>query len=160
MRKVYASCSSARRTAPLKRRQARRQFQFLCTFYMPTVNCCPATPARPLWPPYTEVQRPEALTNVVAFSFSHFCLWSLSKFHVRNRHKSYGHILNLCAPHKPTAQATIFHTPCYAYCGCVLWLRLLSSRHLDGRLWGSCRLLLLIFAAAYWICLSANKKVF
>lgn len=30
------------------------------------------------------------------------CLWPLSKFHVRNRHKSYGHILNLCASQPPS----------------------------------------------------------
>jgi len=99
----------------------------------------------------SEVQRPQA-HKCCGICFCPLCLWTLSKFHVRNRHKSYGHILNLCDHHISTLhQVNSLLIPIslffYTVCGCVLWLRLLSLWHFDF-----CKAagdLLLIFCAVY-----------
>lgn len=66
------------------------------------------------------------------FALCPLCLWPLSKFHVRNRHKSYGHILNLCAA-LPLSPPSIFLACLLRILRLVLWLRLLSLRHFDCR---------------------------
>jgi len=94
MRKVYA---------PFAGRQVRslpeEQFQFLCVFYMPTVNCRPSC----LLAQSSKARGSQMLPPFLSCHFGVYSRTSPRKFHVhvRNRHKSYGHILNLCAPRLP-----------------------------------------------------------
>lgn len=141
MRKVYAPCPKL----------PEERFQFLCVFYMPTVNCRPSyIPSFQVFFLFEaggrseEAQRPEA-RKCCCWSFLSFCHFGvykpgLRKFHVRNRHKSYGHILNLCASCPAKCRGNNLRHPSHdlhsqfpvpspspsPFCGWVLRLRLVS----------------------------------
>lgn len=71
---------------------------------MPTVNCCPAQAHTLPLPDFVGGERESKrvsskATGAQNVSLPTLSMLPLSKFHVRNRHKSYGHILNLCASH-------------------------------------------------------------
>lgn len=84
-------------------------------------------------------------------------MWTLSKFHVRNRHKSYGHILNLCAPlsnHSANHPTHSAHTAA-VLCGLDYLVRATSVEAAVGLCYW------FLLAVAYWICfVLAGQKVF
>lgn len=104
---------------------------------MPTVNCCPAR--RGKCPLHVDsrfrrrVQRPQAHKCCDAvLCFAHFV-------YGRCRNSTFAIVINLMAtswiyvPPLPSPLPASSWLACYAFCGCVLWLRLLSLRHFDCR---------------------------
>lgn len=97
MRKVYA---------PQTKRVARKVSIFMHILYAYCKLLSGEASAHSMLTPTSET--PEQSSKATGaqmlrrrFALCPLCLWPLSKFHVRNRHKSYGHILNLCVsrPH-------------------------------------------------------------